>query len=93
MGKYLVQWFLFGLLVSAICGYLTGISTAPGAAYMDVFRRAGTAAFLGFAVYPLSESIWKGVRWGVSLKFVIDGTLYALAVAGVFGWLWPDATP
>jgi hypothetical protein len=92
MGKCLVQWFLFGLLVCTFTGYLTGLSTSAGASYMDVFRRAGTAALLGFAVFPLTDSIWKGVRWQVSAKYVFDGVIYALTAAGVFGWLWPSGT-
>jgi hypothetical protein len=62
---------------------------APGAEYLTVFRVAGTAAFLGFAGASASESIWKGQPWSITLKYLLDGLIYSLLTAGVFGWLWP----
>jgi hypothetical protein len=35
------------------------------------------------------DSIWKGQRWGISVKFVVDGLVYGPVTAGIFGWLWP----
>jgi len=55
-----------------------------------VFRVVGTAAILGHAVGSLQDSIWKGVRWGVTAKFVFDGVVYGLVTAGTFAWLWPE---
>jgi len=49
------------------------------------------AAFLGYALWSVNDSIWKGVAWSTTLKFVLDGLLYALATGAVFAWLWPAA--
>ena len=57
--------------------------------YLEVFRVAGTTAFLGYAAAQVQDSIWKGQPWGVTLKHVLDGLIYALLTAGTFGWLWP----
>ena len=46
-------------------------------------------AIVGYAVGPITDSIWKGQRWGTTLKFVFDGVVYGLVTAGTFGWLWP----
>ena len=89
MGKFLGQWFLYCLVISIFTAYLTGRTRAPGTHYLEVFRVAGTTAFLGYAAAQVQDSIWKGQPWGVTLKHVLDGLIYALLTAGTFGWLWP----
>ena len=64
---------------------------APGAKYLSVFRVVGTAAMMAYAIGGLPESIWKGTKWSITMKFVFDGILYGLVTAGTFGWLWPAA--
>jgi hypothetical protein len=89
MGKYLTQWFLYCIVVSIFAAYLTGRTRLPGTTYLEVFRVAGTAAFLGYAPALAQNAIWRGATWGVTLKHVIDGFIYGLLTAGTFGWLWP----
>lgn len=89
MGKYLGQWFLYCVLISFFVAYLTGRTRGPGAEYLEVFRVAGTSAFLGYAAAQIQDAIWKGQTWGVTVKAVLDGLIYALLTAGTFGWLWP----
>ena len=91
MGKSLVQWLLYSLLVSIFVAYLTWHAVGPGAEYLSVFRIAGTIAVLAYAVAVVPDSIWKGTPWKVMLKFVFDGVVYGLVTAGTFGWLWPEA--
>lgn len=88
MGKALLQWFGLSLLISVFVAYLTDFALTADAHYTDVFRVAGTVAFLGYGIGAISESIWKGQRWGVTAKFLFDGLVYALVTAGTFGWLW-----
>ncbi len=89
MGKQLVQWFVFCLLVGVAVAYLTGRALDAGASYLSVFRFAGTSAFYAYAVGRIIESIWMGRAWSTTLKNVFDGLVYALLTAGTFGWLWP----
>jgi hypothetical protein len=89
MGKYLGQWFLYCLVIGVFVAYLTGRTLSSGTQYLEVFRVAGTTAFLGYAVAQIQDSIWKGQSWGVTLKHVFDGLIYGLLTAGTFGWLWP----
>ena len=89
MPKFLVQWFVYCLLVSFFVAYLTGRTVASGTPYLAVFRVAGTAAFLSYGVGNLPNAIWRGYTWSVVIKEVIDGLIYALLTAGTFGWLWP----
>ena len=87
--KFLIQWFVFCLLIGFFVAYLTAHTVPFGAHYLAVFRVVGTAAFLAYGVGNLSNGIWKGQMWGNTIKEVIDGLVYALLTAGTFGWLWP----
>jgi hypothetical protein len=89
MAKFLVQWFVFCLVIGFFVAYLTGHTVPPGAPYPAVFRVVGTAAFLAYGLGNLSNGIWKGQTWSSTLKEVFDGLLYGLLTAGTFGWLWP----
>jgi hypothetical protein len=89
MGASLLQWFLYAVLVGIFAAYITGRTLGPGAPYLDVFRFAGTTAFLGYALALLQASIWYKRAWSTTLKSVFDGLIYALLTAGAFGWLWP----
>jgi len=89
ISNYMGMWFVYCLIVSFFVAYLTGRTVAPGAAYLGVFRVAGTAAFMSYGVGFLSNGIWKGQPWSMVLKEVFDGLIYALLTAGTFGWLWP----
>ena len=89
MGKHLALWFGFCLLVSAIVACLAGCLLPAGASFRDVFRTVGTAAFLAYGMGEILDSIWKGQPWGNTLRSMLDGAIYSLATAGVFGWLWP----
>ena len=89
MGKELVLWFLYTLLLSIFIGYLTSVSVDVGSSFKGVFRVAGTAAVLGYCVPIISDSIWKAVPWSVSFKFIFDGAIYSIVTAATFAWLWP----
>jgi len=89
MPKFLVQWFVFCLLISFFTAYLTAHTIASGANYLVVFRVAGCAAFMAYGLARLSDGIWRGQRWSAVFKEVFDGLVYGLLTAGTFGWLWP----
>lgn len=89
LGPLLAKWFAFLLGVSVIVAYLAGRTVGPGADYLQVFRVAGTVAFVAYGVGSWPQSIWYGKKWSTTLKDTFDGFVYALLTAGVFGWLWP----
>lgn len=90
MAKPLISWFIYCIVIGLFVAYLTGRTVGPGVEYLEAFRIAGTAAFLGYAGASASASIWKGQRWSITLKHMFDGLIYSLLTAGVFGWLWPS---
>ncbi|MFC1690131.1 hypothetical protein ACFL07_10860 [Pseudomonadota bacterium] len=89
MGKSLFFWFLYCLLMGFFAAYLAGRALGPGADYLAVFRFVGAAAFGGYALALLQNSIWYKRAWVTTLKSVMDGFIYAVLTAGIFGWLWP----
>ena len=89
MGKRLLQWFLYTVVVGVFAGYIAGRTLAPGTPYITVFRIAGTVAFAGYALGLWQNSIWYSKQWSTTVKSTFDGLVYALLTAGTFGWLWP----
>jgi hypothetical protein len=89
IGKSLLQWFIYCVVIGIFVAYLASRTLAPGTAYLEVFRLVGTVAFLGFGTAHAQESIWAGRSWVVTFKHIFDSLIFALLTAGVFGWLWP----
>jgi len=89
MKRNLVQWFVFCLVVGILAAYVAGAALPPGTPYLHVFQLAGVTAFIGYAVALWPMSIWYRRAWSLTVKATIDGLIYALLTAGVFGWLWP----
>ena len=89
MGSYLVQWFVFTLVVSFFVAYVASHALPPGAPYLKVFQIVGTVGFLAYAAGQLPAAIWMGKPWSIAAKEVLDGLIYGLVTAGTFGWLWP----
>ncbi len=91
MGKSLLQWFLFTILASFCAAYVVQFSMGPGAEYPQVFRLSGTVAIFIYALGYIPQSIWMGIPWKNTVKFLVDGVIYGLTTAGTMGWLWPAA--
>jgi hypothetical protein len=89
MTRNLLLWFLYAVVVGVFAAYVAGRALPPGADYLRVFRFAGVTAFVGYAVALWQMSIWFRRAWSTTIKATVDGLIYALLTAGVFGWLWP----
>ncbi len=87
----MVKSFIFNLVVATLVAYIAGGAHGPGAEYMDVFGTVGPATFLAYAFASVHESIWMGLPRSAAIKQGLDGFVYALLTAGIFGWLWPVA--
>jgi hypothetical protein len=84
-----VLWFLYGIAVSVCAAYIAGRALPSGASYLQVFRFAGTTAFIGYSLALWQMSIWYRRSWVTTFKATVDGLIYGLLTAGTFGWLWP----
>ncbi|HIF22042.1 MAG TPA: hypothetical protein EYQ27_09080 [Gemmatimonadetes bacterium] len=91
MGKALLQWFIYSLVVGFVAAYVASFTISAGAEYSLVFRVTGTIAIAIYALSNVMESIWKGVSWKIALKFVGDGIAYGLVTGATLAWLWPEA--
>lgn len=89
MGPALGGWFLFNLVIAFVVAYVTSRTLPVQAHYLQVFRVAGTVAFLAYAGNAAQASIWMGKPWRSAAKEILDGLIYGLVTAGTFGWLWP----
>ena len=89
MTKNLVLWFVYCALVGLFAAYVAGRALPASAPYLRVFQVVGATAFVGYAVALWQFSIWYRRAWSTTLKATIDGLIYALLTAGIFGWLWP----
>lgn len=91
MGKELAQWFIYCVLVSIIAAYISSQTLAAGEHYLKVFQITGCTAFTGYSLALLQNAIWYKRKWSSTLKNMLDGLIYGILTAGVFGWLWPGA--
>jgi hypothetical protein len=89
MNRNLVQWFVFLLVVGIFVAYITGHSLPIGTPYMRVFRSVAVTTFVAYSLALVELSIWYRRSWSITLKSALDGVIYGLLTAGVFGWLWP----
>jgi len=90
MGKLLGQWFIYCVVVSIFTAYIAFLAMGKGADYEHAFRVCGSIAVSIYALGSVPNSIWKGVPWSNTVKFLFDGVVYGLVTAGTFGWLWPS---
>ena len=89
MGRNLGLWFAYLVVVALYSAYVAGRALPPGTNYLIVFRFVGATAFAAFALALWQMSIWYRRSWGTTIRSTIDGLIYAMLVAGTFGWLWP----
>lgn len=89
MGKYLVQWFIYCLVVGFFAAYIGSHTLSADSDYLTVHRVVGCAAFMGYGLAHFQSAIWNSQGWGATWKNVFDALLYGLVTGGTFGWLWP----
>jgi hypothetical protein len=89
MSKSLFQWFIYCIVVCIVVAYVAGLVLPAGAEYRIIFRLTSTVAFAGFVLGGWQDPIWRFGSVGTTIRNSIDGLIYALLAAGVFGWLWP----
>ena len=90
VGKNLIAWLVYLLVIGILAAYVAGRALRAGAPYLSVFRFAGVTAFIAYTLALWQMSIWYARSWKTSFKITVDGLIYGLLTAGVFGWLWPQ---
>lgn len=59
---FLVQWFVFCLVIGFFTAYVCAHTLAAGTNYLQVFRVAGTVAFMSYGLGNLANRIRKASR-------------------------------
>lgn len=88
-GKMMGQWFLYSLLVAVLVAYITGRTRGVGTPFLEVFRVSSTVAFCCYVVAHWQNWIWWGKSTRFTLRYSVDGLVYALVTGATFAWLWP----
>lgn len=91
MGKPLIQWFIFCLLVAFFGAYVASVTLAAGTAGAQVCRVVATVSFMAFGFGTIPYAIWFGEPWKSIGKALVDALIYGFIAGGVFAWLWPAA--
>lgn len=90
LGKFLGQWFVWSLLVSAIAAYVAArVYGLDHSHAHSAAKLIGVIVFAGLGFGTITESIWSMRPWVTSVKYLVDSALYGLGAALVFCWLWP----
>jgi hypothetical protein len=89
MGKQLVQWFAWCLLISIFVGYIAGTTLSAGSEYLKVFQITSTTAILAYGGGAGMNMIWFGATGSKTIKDLLDALVYGLVTGGIFGSLWP----
>jgi hypothetical protein len=89
MGRNLGLSFVAFLAVAFLVGYVASLSLGPETATLTVVRVVSTVGVLTYGVSSVFNSIWYHRPWRAYLMDLFDAVLFAFAMAGIFGWLWP----
>ncbi|CAN5720458.1 hypothetical protein BH23GEM9_BH23GEM9_12560 [soil metagenome] len=90
MGRSIGLAVVFNFAVTIVVAYLASRTVAPGAHYLEVFRVVGTAGWLAYGAAHFPYAIWFSHSWAAAWKQLVEAFVYALVMAGIFGWLWPS---
>ena len=89
MGKHLGLWFLWSLVVAAVAAFLASqIFPQDSAHARGAAKLVGAVTFIAHGFGTVTDSIWMMRPWSVSVKNLLDATLYAVGCGLVFFWLW-----
>lgn len=89
MGPMMVKSLVYNLVVSLLVAYVAWHALGPGAQYLEVFRIAGATSMMSYILASVPESIWFGRPWRAFGMQVVDGIVFGLFTAGIFGSMWP----
>jgi hypothetical protein len=83
----LLAAFAYYVVVGVACAYMVSRTLPASADYLQVFRVAGTVAFLAYGIAYIQDSIWFSRPWSLTCKNLVDALIYGLLTGGIFGWL------
>lgn len=91
MGKAMILSLIHNLVIAALVAFVASHTLHPGADIKSIFRIIGTTTVLAYCGARFADAIWMGHSWRAVATQVIDGVVYGIVTAGIFGALWPDS--
>lgn len=88
MPRNMALSFAFYLVTSIFVAYVCTLGLNPGDSYLRVFQIAGVTAIMAYAFGAIPKDIWFNTPCRAVITCLIDGIIFGLLTAGVFGWLW-----
>ena len=89
MGRNLVLWFLYLVVVSVFGAYLTGRAMPQNPGNGAIVQFVSTTTFLAYCAALWQMSIWYRRSWSTTMKATVDALIYSFITAAIFCWLWP----
>jgi hypothetical protein len=89
MGRNLVLWFMYIVVVSIFGAYLTTRAFPQNPPEAEIVRFVSTTTFIGYSAALWQMSIWYRRSWSTTIKATVDGLIYSFITAAIFCWLWP----
>ncbi len=90
-GRNLLFVFIFYLVVGFFVAYIASITLAAGDEFARVFRVTGPVAILAYAFGMIPNALFFGRTFRSVSMDVLDGVVYGLLTAAIFGIFWPAA--
>ena len=72
MGRNLMLWFAYIVVVGVFAAYVAGRALPPGASYVQVFRFAAATSFIGYSLALWQLSMWYRGAGMTTLKANVD---------------------
>jgi len=89
LGSSLIQWFVYSLAIGVLAAYVTSRAIGSSVDKAEIVRFVGVTGFTAYAVGLWQQSIWYKRSWATTVRYTIDGLIYAVLMGAVFAWLWP----
>ena len=90
MGRPLILWLIYVLVVSAVAGHITYRATGghPEDGHI-IFHTVGLSALLAYVGALWQQTIWFRKPAATSAKSTFDGLIYAVVTGLIFVYFWP----
>lgn len=88
MGKNLLQWFIFSIVIAALGAWLASHAYGTNSNAHLVGHFVGVFTFVAYGCGSVQESIWMGKPWSSTYKYLLDAFIYGVVSALIFWQLW-----
>ena len=89
MGRNMILTVVFLLVVNIFIAYVLSqvFEGRANVEYLHVFQVVGTVGIMAYCFGSILHDIWFGKPLRAMVMDFVDGVVYALLTAGIFGWL------